>query len=108
MLGNGDGGKSMTPLQLIVLGVTIVWIPSLLLLAIFLWRAPVVREGKTLDQELSPERRSPNLQAEDTTIQPSVDVEQISPSFKTTLRQSAAKEAPVERLPHRPKRPAKS
>jgi hypothetical protein len=56
MLGRGDGGKSVTPLQSIVLGVTIVWIPSLLLLAIFLWRAPVVRETHASDQELSRER----------------------------------------------------
>jgi hypothetical protein len=73
--GHEDGGKSMTHLQLIVLGVTIVWIPSLLLLAIFLWHAPVLREGHTSDQELSLERRSSNLQAEDTTIQPSGSVD---------------------------------
>jgi hypothetical protein len=104
----GDGGKSMTTFQSIALGMMIIWTPSFFFVAIFLRHAPVVRERHRSDQELSRERRSPNLQAEDTTIQPSgVDVEQISSNFKTTLRQSAAKEAAVERLPMKSGRPAK-
>jgi hypothetical protein len=66
-----DADKSMTTFQSIALGVMIVWTPSFLFVAISVWHAPMVRERHTSDQELSRERRSPNLQAEDTTIQPS-------------------------------------
>jgi hypothetical protein len=67
--------KSMTTSQSIALGMMIVWTPSVLLLAIFLWSAPVTSDapviskkaGHLSDQELC---GSQNLDAEDTTIQP--------------------------------------
>jgi hypothetical protein len=65
----------MTTFQSIALGLMIVWTPSFLVLAIFLWYAPVVRERHVPDRELSRQRGSPNLQAEDTTIQPSEPVD---------------------------------
>jgi hypothetical protein len=74
MLGDGVD-KSMTTTQSIALGMMIVWTPSVLLLAIFLWSAPVTSDapviskktGHLSDHEL---RGSQNLYAEDTTIQP--------------------------------------
>jgi hypothetical protein len=42
-----DGGRAMSTLQILVLGMMIAWTPSVVVMAIILWRAPDFEETDT-------------------------------------------------------------